>query len=98
MVIDFHPEARAEAIEARKWYNIHSIGAGQRFQESFNEAMGQILKTPDRWPAGISNTRFLTLKRFPYQVVYRPRVGSILIIAVAHTSRRPGYWKNRLKS
>jgi hypothetical protein len=32
---------------------------------------------------------------FPYKVAYRIRDHDIHIVAIAHTSRRPGYWKNR---
>jgi hypothetical protein len=33
--------------------------------------------------------------RFPYRVVYRNRPDEIVVVAVAHLRRRPGYWKNR---
>jgi hypothetical protein len=36
------------------------------------------------------------LRRFPYDIVVRERVDEIIVVAVAHQSRRPGYWKNRL--
>jgi plasmid stabilization system protein ParE len=35
------------------------------------------------------------LKRFPFRIVYRVLVDRILVVAIAHTSRRPGYWKDR---
>lgn len=31
----------------------------------------------------------------PYHVVYRIRPGEIVVVAVAHMKRRPGYWKSR---
>jgi hypothetical protein len=36
------------------------------------------------------------MKRFPFVVVYRVTTDRIEIIAVAHGSRKPGYWKKRL--
>lgn len=33
---------------------------------------------------------------FPYRVVYEVLPDAIYIIAVAHASREPGYWTNRL--
>jgi plasmid stabilization system protein ParE len=39
--------------------------------------------------------RVLT-NRFPYAVIYVERDEDVFIVAVAHTSQRPGYWKNRL--
>jgi hypothetical protein len=40
-------------------------------------------------------TRRILLLGFPYQIVYRLRPAEIVIVAVAHLKRRPGYWKNR---
>jgi len=40
-------------------------------------------------------TRRVLVHRFPYQVVYRLTASEILIVAVAHLKRRPGYWKDR---
>ena len=40
-------------------------------------------------------TRRALVPRFPYQVVYRLRPDEIVIVAVAHLKRRPGYWKIR---
>jgi plasmid stabilization system protein ParE len=39
--------------------------------------------------------RQLRVNRFPYNVVYRIRELDIYVVAVAHSSRRPDYWKNR---
>ena len=40
----------------------------------------------------------LLLRRFPYAVVVRESAEEVLVIAFAHTARRPGYWRHRLKS
>jgi hypothetical protein len=32
---------------------------------------------------------------FPYSVVYRVHRDDIYVIAVAHSSRRPDYWRHR---
>jgi len=36
------------------------------------------------------------VKRHPYLVVYAILSDQLVIIAVAHTSKRPGYWRRRL--
>lgn len=38
-----------------------------------------------RWP----------LRRFPYYVLYNVDGAALLILAVAHERRRPGYWGER---
>ena len=39
--------------------------------------------------------RACPVKRFPFRIVYRVVEGSVLVVAIAHAKRRPGYWKNR---
>jgi plasmid stabilization system protein ParE len=39
--------------------------------------------------------RGLMVRRFPYQLIYYVRSDDIVLVAVAHTKRRPGYWKRR---
>jgi hypothetical protein len=34
---------------------------------------------------------------FPYSIVYRVESSRVLVVAGAHTSRRPGYWRDRLE-
>ena len=38
----------------------------------------------------------LHFRRFPFTVYYRDDLHEIYILAIAHTSRRPGYWKSRM--
>ena len=33
--------------------------------------------------------------RTPYGIIYQARENYILIVAVAHLHRKPGYWKDR---
>jgi plasmid stabilization system protein ParE len=39
--------------------------------------------------------RRLQVARFPYIVAYRVRERDSYVVAIAHTSRRPDYWKDR---
>jgi hypothetical protein len=34
--------------------------------------------------------------RFPYAVLYRPDPDEIVVVAVMHQRRRPGYWLGRM--
>jgi hypothetical protein len=53
-----------------------------------------LLSMPDE--AGIRGVKRLPLRRFPYAVVVRAEASELVVIAFAHTSRRPGYWRDRL--
>ena len=58
-----------------------TVGFAAAAQSEFDEASARMRKT----------------QRFPYGVVYVPETDRIVIVAGMHGSRRPGYWKNRLK-
>lgn len=36
------------------------------------------------------------LPRFPYMVIYAPLPGEVLVLAVGHQHRQPGYLRDRL--
>jgi len=94
--ISFHPAAIEEAISATRWYRERSPLAATRFVAELNQVIDRILEAPHRWPHSPRGTRKLKLPCFPFLVIYRDADGAVLILAVAHGSRRPGYWKNRL--
>jgi plasmid stabilization system protein ParE len=71
--------------------------AAEKFDDEMGRALSQITEAPHRWAAGPRSTRRFLLRKFPFIVIYRQLAsGVIQIIAVAHTSRKPGYWKSRL--
>ncbi len=44
---------------------------------------------------GYPGVRTWPLKHFPYTLAYRVKGGVITVMAVAHQSREPGYWRGR---
>jgi plasmid stabilization system protein ParE len=96
-VAEFHPEAIAEYDAAFDWYLERSPDAALKFDAEVDRALAQIIRAPQRWAAGPYSTRRFLLRRFPFTLIYREQSwGNIQILAVAHTSRKPGYWKQRL--
>jgi len=93
--LSFHPAAIEEAISAAHWYRERSPMAATRFVTELDQAIDRILEAPHRWPRSARGTRKLKLPCFPFLVIYREVDRSILILAVAHGNRRPGYWKSR---
>jgi hypothetical protein len=35
------------------------------------------------------------MHRYPYQIIYREESHGVVVIAVAHTKREPGFWAGR---
>lgn len=95
--IELHPEAVAEARSALLWYASASrdVKISHAFMFELDHALKQIAEAPDRWPAFVHGTRRYMLRRFPYAVVYRMSDKAVEVLAVAHSRKRPGYWKDR---
>ena len=78
------------------WYAERSRRAAKEFEIEFARALDVISKSPEDYPLADDRHRFYLLKRYPFQVIYR-RISDdqLLIVAVVHASRRPGYWSSR---
>ena len=94
--VKFHPQAESELAESSIFYNGRLPGLGDDFFAAVKLAGRQIQADPLRRPLRRDGTRKVTLPRFPYAVVYRDDPEQILIVAVAHGVRQPGYWQYRL--
>jgi plasmid stabilization system protein ParE len=91
----FHPQAEQEPAEAREWYAARSEVAAQALALEIDHAVEQILEAPLRYPFGRRGEHRFVLDRFSYTILYRIRADHVFITAVAHQSRRPGYWRHR---
>jgi toxin ParE1/3/4 len=92
--------AAAEFADAVRWHDKQRPGLGADLHELVTAALDFIGEHPDAGSPvsavpGFSVRRRL-IPRFPYQVIYYARPDEIVIVAIAHTSRRPGYWRKRL--
>ena len=89
--------AALELAEAVRWYEERRLGWGAGLFDAVSHAFELIERHPESGSprSGRPAARQLLVRGFPYVVVYRIRPGDVYVIAVAHTSRRPGYWKNR---
>ena len=57
-----------------------------------------IRRNPEAWPVWRrADVRQRVLRRYPYSIFYVTEAGVIVIVAVAHHKRRPGYWLSRLR-
>ena len=89
-------EASVELVETVAFYEKRHTGLGAAFTIEFEKSLQLIQQYPESGrPIGKRLRRVLT-NRFPYAVIYLDRDVEFFVIALAHTSRRPGYWKDRL--
>jgi toxin ParE1/3/4 len=94
----FHPEAAAEFEEAVQFYKGRGRTLGDRFAAEVRTAIRRIIETPERWRVVDEDVRRCLVRVFPYSVLYTIERDYVLIVAVAHGRREPGYWKHRLQS
>jgi plasmid stabilization system protein ParE len=95
--VRFHPEAEQEYLSSLSWYKERSDTAALDFEEELQQALSAIAESPDRWPVYFSRFRRYVLHQFPFSIVYRDFSQEVLVLAVAHGHRRPGYWRKRLR-
>jgi toxin ParE1/3/4 len=96
MRLEFHPEAELELIEAAVYYEKQVSGLGERFESEIRYAIDLLLDQPQIGPLIDPDLRKFILTRFPFTLYYSVTVDVLRIEAVAHQSRRPGYWKSRV--
>lgn len=94
MRVTFLEPALLELAEAADWYGETNVATGP-FRQAVESAIDQIATYPMSGQDVRGRARRVLLSRYPYQLIYRIRRDGISILAVAHTSRRPGYWRNR---
>lgn len=99
------PAAEGELADTRAWYEQRRPGLGERFLTAFARTTQKIAENPGAWslvphlpelPADAPLPRQARVHRFPYRVVYLELADEVRVIAVAHTHREPGYWRDRL--
>lgn len=101
--VRFEDEADAEYRLAGRYYEERREHLGIEFFDAVDAAIDHILERPragtlvPRMPADLS-VRRRAVTRFPYHVIYLESGMDIRILAIAHDRRKPGYWKDRLKS
>lgn len=86
--------ARQDFREAVDHYDKESISAGDRFAEQINATVQLISERPMIGPLNAFGERQFKVETFPYNVIYQPEPRRILVLAIAHHKRKPGYWRN----
>jgi hypothetical protein len=77
--------------------NLRPPGFGEAFLIEVLSAAERVSRYPKAWHPLAEDVRRCRLNRFPYGLIYVVENGDILVLAVAHLHRQPGYWRDRLK-
>ena len=99
-MVDIHwlPGAEEDYEEAFEWYYQQSERAAEGLERVVGTALQKIRAASDRYPYCDARHQFVTMKPYPYKIVYRVEGERVVIVAMAHGRRRPGYWRSRDRS
>src|SRR3982751_5951176 len=91
-------ETQFDLDEIFSWYEEQKEGLGFEFIDSFEEILNKIAFNPYYASFILEDARSASLKRFPYEVIYRidDNQQQVRIIAVIHQHRNPEWFRNRI--
>lgn len=89
------PEAEEELRDAARFYEAEQQGLGRALIQEVRRACKFIAEHPLAARIGRGEVRVRTIARFPYRIYYRTQADAVLIIAIGHRRRRPGFWRSR---
>ena len=102
MTVGFHPAAEEEFRAAASYYESRMTGLGEEFIAEVERTCTLLEEYPDLGPRLDPVQPRLdpvhrrhALRRFPFSLIYRVDSTELRIVAVAHESRRPSYWRPR---
>lgn len=102
MKVRLASEALDEANDAAEWYEARRAELGHVFVAELARCLDLIVEHPQGFPR-LAHTnpqleiRRALLSRFPNAVVFVEVPDRIQVLAIAYTSRQPGYWLNRIE-
>ncbi len=93
-----HPDAEAELGDASVYYATHASSMiAAAFLAEFERVRDLLVENQQRGPHGEDGLRVYHFDRFPYTILYEEdELNGPQIFAIAHQSREPGYWIDRI--
>lgn len=91
----FLTPAEIEMTEASVFYEEATSGLGVEFLDEVQRVIDLVREHPKIGRSLDPEFRQALLHRFPFSLIYSLEADAMLIVAVAHQRRRPGYWRDR---
>ncbi len=95
MRVTWHPLARAEMIDAAKFYSARNPQIGAEFLDAVDSSVRTVGEDPRRHCEIESGVRRCLMRRFPYALHYEILPDRLRILAVKHHSRDNDFWRGR---
>ena len=94
--VEFHHDAYNEVIEAMAFYEECQPGLGCELWEEIRKTLDRIGGNPNGPERIAKDLHRESVRRFPFSIIYGNRSDTLWVVAVAHHSRREGYWRRRV--
>ncbi len=97
MNLRLHRLAVAEIDHEVDYYESQQSGLGTALEDQVDAVLSFIVRFPEAPPQWRDrpDRRVAHFDRFPFVMPYQIKGSDIIVLALAHTSRRPGYWSRR---
>jgi plasmid stabilization system protein ParE len=96
MRVSLHPEAEQDLRDAAEYYKERAgLSFAKALFAEFEHSIQLLSQHPLLGTLSRQGKRRFVMRHFPYTVIYVIVGEEIYVLAVAHHSRRPGYWRER---
>jgi len=96
MNYSLHPEASQDLDDAAAYYQKQAGNAlSQALLAEFGSSVERLLRHPLLGSKWRQDKRKFVMARFPYSIIYTLSNNELRILAIAHQSRSPGYWRRQ---
>lgn len=89
-------EARGDLFESAAYYESREEGLGLRFRDEIAEILKAVSASPFLWRERPEGYRRVNCPVFTHYVAYVIRRDTLVVVAIAHGHREPGFWHDRL--
>ncbi len=95
--IKYHEAAEEELLNEIGYLELRARGLGRRLYNEVKHAERRLVQFPEVAPEVAAGIRKYPLREFRFSLLYSIEKDGLLILAVAHHRRKPGYWVRRLE-
>lgn len=89
------PQAAAEILDARQWYEERRAGLGEVFRSAVDEVVERVSSQPRLFPRVHGEMRRALVHRFPFGLYFEIVEDQVVVLGVVHGHRDPNVWKSR---
>jgi toxin ParE1/3/4 len=85
--VSIRPEAKADLVRARDWYETQCAGLGDEFLAAVAESLVRLEASPEHFPFYYRGFRRALTRRFPYKLFFRIEGEAVIIFRILHDAQ-----------